>query len=69
MALTWEFYVAVILVIIAILIVIAFVYLLFNPGVDVFDRFKSLFSRKKNSKDNLVQRPGMINNQRYVGSN
>ena len=40
MALTWEFYVAMVLLILALVIIVILVFLLYNPGSNVFDTLR-----------------------------
>jgi hypothetical protein len=47
MAYTWQFYVAMILIFLAIVIFVALIFLLFNPANNVFDGIAGLFRKKK----------------------
>ncbi len=49
MAFTWEFYLAMVLFFIAIVIIIVFVYLLFWPQGNIFDRLKNRIMGRKSS--------------------
>lgn len=48
MALTWEFFVAIGLLCVGFFVVAIFVYLLFWPQSDLFDKLRGMFMKKKN---------------------
>jgi NADH:ubiquinone oxidoreductase subunit 6 (subunit J) len=63
MAMTWEFYVAMVLIIILIAIVVAFLFLLMFPQKNIFDKIRKSLKGKK-GKPASVSKPSPVSRRR-----